>query len=278
MRRVLASIVCVAAGVSFAGAGVKTGWEEDGLSGKVKTVRETRTTVGRKDDASIRTTKYDASGKRLEWARTNEKGEVKDRTAYTYSPAGLLAQLTYYGAKNTPDTTAKYAYNAQGQRVEIANYDSKGALKDRTVSTYDAAGVETDAARYDATGAAYAHVRYTHDAQGHVTLEERTSRDGAMVERVAYGYDMNGFMTDRHGIDGAGKTTTHESWKNDARGNRLEWTVFDVDGAVKERWSYEYTFDKTGNWTRKRTMRVADTNGTETKTPAYETVRTIEYW
>lgn len=278
MRRVLVSILCGAVSASIAGASPKTGWSEDLLAGKVKSVKETRVDVNRKDDVSIRTTRYDATGRRLEWVRTSGAGEIKDRTVYTYTASGVIGELSYYGPKNTPDTTAKYTYNDKGQRIELSNFDGKGVLKDRTVSTYDAAGVEIEASRYDAKGVEFAHVKYTHDAQGRVTLEERSSRDGALVERVSYGYDANGFLTERHGIDSAGKTTTHERWTNDAHGNKLEWTVFDPDGAIKEHWAYQYTFDKTGNWVKRQTSRVADTSGHEARTVAYETTRVIEYW
>lgn len=273
----IAGLIVAMAAVAAAGER-KTAWEEDGLHGRVRTVRAVTETLGKPSEKSTRVTRYDADGRRLEWTRTDATGKQRDRTTYAYTQKGALAELRYFGPKNALQTRSTFVFDEKGQRTAISNFDPKGTLKDKTTSQYDAAGHETEATRVGADGAAVERVVYTPDAKGRVAEEKRYGPTGTLVERVVTQYDDHGFVSRQTTVDGAGATTAREAWTNDDDGNKVDWTVFNADGTVKEKWQYDYSFDKAGNWTKRTASKVVEKAGKTTTVPTVVTTRTIEYF
>jgi YD repeat-containing protein len=279
MKRVILAVcaLALAAGPALA-EDRKTGWDEDGLEGKVRSVRAETTTVGKPSERSTRTTRYESDGRRIEWIRYDAAGKVKDRTTYAYTPKGVLSELRYSGANSVLETRSTFVFDGRGLRTEIANLDAKGAIKDKTTSVYDGRGREVEATRTAADGAVLERVVYGYDAKDRVSEESHYDGTGAPTKVVRYVYDDHGHPTAETSYDGHGATTAKETWSNDDDGNKMEWTIFNTDGSVKERWRYDYKFDKTGNWTMRTASRIEEKGGKETTVPTYVTKRTIVYY
>lgn len=279
MKRFALAVLCLALGVSHAtAADRKTAWEEDDLEGKVRSVRAETTTIGKPAERSTRVTRYDNQGRRLEWSRNDANGKLKDRTSYTYTAKSGVADLLYFGPKNTLLTKSVFGYDSKGHRTEISNYDAKGTLKDKTISIYDAHGDETEASRTDPDGAIIERVVYTFDAKGRVGELSRYDGTGALTSKVVNSYDDHGHLAVQTTYDGVGAMTSKETWTNDDDGNKVDWVIYNADASVKEKWQYDYKFDKAGNWTKRTASKVVEKFGKPTTVPTYVTTRTIEYF
>ena len=92
-------------------------------------------------------------------------------------------------------------------------------------------------------------------------------------------YDMRGAKIDTAYFPSAGGALTgREVYKYDDRGNIVEMTLFQADGSVLSKETYEYEFDAVGNWTKMTTKVAVFENGNLSFEPSEVTYRSIAYY
>lgn len=111
-----------------------------------------------------------------------------------------------------------------------------------------------------------------------------SNKDGKLVEsdRVLLEtttYDLRGNRTDNATYAVAGSSLTgREVYKYDAKGNIIEMTLRDSDGAILNQEVYAYEFDAVGNWTKMTTSVAVIEAGKLTYELSEVTYRTISYY
>src|SRR6185295_17587822 len=97
-----------------------------------------------------------------------------------------------------------------------------------------------------------------------------------LVEVTTYGIKGNRIENTSYPIGGG--LVGKEEYKYDERGNITEMTVRDDRGAIVNRETYAYEFDKFGNWTKMTTSLVVFENGELKREPVEVTHRTVTYY
>jgi RHS repeat-associated protein len=97
-----------------------------------------------------------------------------DQTAYSYTPAGKLAQVT-----DNAGNIWKYAYNLAGNQTSATDPDTG-----KTTTSYDAAGQ-----LLSTTNAAGSTLSYVYDADGRATAEYDSTTHNAANQLAAWTYD-----------------------------------------------------------------------------------------
>ena len=78
---------------------------------------------------------YNASGKKVEEAEYDRKGQ-KWRKKYEYAPDGSLFRVLVYDSSNKLDNIRKFEFNELGRKKTEYVYDAKGKLKRCKVYEY----------------------------------------------------------------------------------------------------------------------------------------------
>ena len=132
----------------------KTGWQEQGLKGNVKTVTtssyEIKLVFGESKQVlrSKVIYKYDATGNMIEQAYYNADGSLSFKYIAKYDAAGSKIEEAYYNADGSLSGKYICKYDAVGNRIERAEYNVNGSLSGKTISKYDAAGNRIELAGY----------------------------------------------------------------------------------------------------------------------------------
>ena len=92
------------------------------------TVKEWNIDAGTNQKVLDLLTIYNASGRKVEEAEYDRKGQ-KWRKKYEYSPEGTLLRVLVYDSSNRLDNVRKFEYNELGHKKTEYIYDSKGKLK-----------------------------------------------------------------------------------------------------------------------------------------------------
>lgn len=78
---------------------------------------------------------YNASGRKVEEAEYDRKGQ-KWRKKYEYAPDGSLTRMLVYDSSNKLDNIRKFEFNELGRKKTEYVYDAKGKLKRCKVYEY----------------------------------------------------------------------------------------------------------------------------------------------
>ena len=99
------------------------------------TVKEWNIDAGSNQKVLDHLTIYNESGKKIEEAEYDRKGQ-KWRKKFEYSPDGKLQRVLTYDSSNRLDNIRKFEFNELGSKKTEYVYDSKGKLKRCKVYEY----------------------------------------------------------------------------------------------------------------------------------------------
>lgn len=99
------------------------------------TVKEWNIDAGTNQKVLDHLTIYNASGKKVEEAEYDRKGQ-KWRKKYEYAPDGNLTRVLVYDSSNKLDNIRKFEFNELGRKKTEYVYDAKGKLKRCKVYEY----------------------------------------------------------------------------------------------------------------------------------------------
>lgn len=99
------------------------------------TVKEWNMDAGTNQKVLDHLTIYNASGRKVEEAEYDRKGQ-KWRKKYEYSPDGSLTRVLIYDSSNKLDNIRKFEFNELGRKKTEYVYDAKGKLKRCKVYEY----------------------------------------------------------------------------------------------------------------------------------------------
>jgi len=99
------------------------------------TVKEWNIDAGSNQKVLDHLTIYNESGKKIEEAEYDRKGQ-KWRKKFEYSPDGKLQRVMTYDSSNRLDNIRKFEFNELGRKKTEYVFDSKGKLKRCKVYEY----------------------------------------------------------------------------------------------------------------------------------------------
>jgi hypothetical protein len=217
---------------------------------------------------------------------TSGNAEVKKSDIATQGLKGKVQTLSeiFYPAERSKKMSSKkiFKYDANGNLTELANYSATGKINSTLKSTYDALGKLVKEETILANGTVDVTSTIKTDAKGN-KIEQEDIRPGGNIlfnYKYSYKYDDKGQLIERTAYRGNGKLLFKYNFKYDDNGNKTEWTQtasdstligkvvykydnknnlteeteYGKDGSVKTNYSYEYEFDRKGNWTRQKKM------------------------
>jgi len=201
---------------------------------------------------------FDDDSHVTEWVEYDRSGDPDSTRRYTYSD-GLLIQEEEYRRFRWPRETITYTHEASGARTTAEVRGSDGALRKTVAYERGADGKLTSVTEHDESGAEITKVTYTCSANG--KRADRYDPDGTLTSWSIETHDASGRL-----IELALHTADSDdppfiiSYEHDSHGNvTLEETsgrpampfVIVSPAPSETKTSYEYTYDETGNWTKR---------------------------
>ena len=167
-----------------------------------------------------------------------------------YDKDGNKTEWNRYNLDGSLDKKSTYKYDEKGNRIEKNSYNSDGSYS--TVNNFD--GKST----------------YKYDEKGNIT--ERVLRSDSAQEKRKYTskYDEKGNKIENNRYNSDGSLSFKYTSKYDEKGNKIENNEYNSDGSLDKKKTYEYEYDKQGNWIK----RIEFTNGI----PEYILERQYEYY
>jgi len=255
---------------------------QERLKGPVKSLRVERSKISEKDGKSIEGPRvlsaeyvFDSKGRLVESLVCNHdgspyakyqanygdkgkveetyhsaKGDLLDRTAYSYSPEGRLAGKTIEKTRKSMKGGTVLSYDEKGRIIEKLHTHTNDPDGFKVVYAYDDGQNKVEETTFDLKGKPTGHATNRYDTQWRLVEQE---------------FDL------KPGTGGLSSCTI----VYDANGNIAEETLYIVDAISK--WRYEYQADSHNNWIRRITISAVIKNGKLSLEPVEATYRTITY-
>lgn len=229
------------------------------------------------------TYKYDENGNKINTFSSSTDDSFYRRTFFGNSKHYKYDSLSNEIEKKwdfEPNHKYIYKYDNNNSLIEKSCYTINDSLYFRQIYKYDENGNVIENSCYDADGGLDYKYTYTYkfDDEGNMIVKNRYNEKGVMDFKYKHDYDNAGNeivtssynadggldYTDTNSYDNAGNKTVvcHYNYKDslvyidtnyyDAKHNLIESKRFNKSGSLKDnKHSYEFEFDKKGNWTRK---------------------------
>ncbi len=204
----------------------KTGWEIEGLKGKVKEYTISNYNITKDDDSAITNLyqviiyKYDNNGIML------EKDVPTNSDPYQNPTSDIEIYLYRY------DNNGNYVMKGIFVMMN-SDPDSEGLMTQKYVYQYDKKGnmIERDLITGDHTVSISNEVWYT-------------SGSWQINQKIQNVYDNKGFLIERYQYNSQNIVIYTYKYKNDTKGNKIEVDVFSPYGMANK---YMYKYDNHGN-------------------------------
>jgi hypothetical protein len=229
---------------------LKSDAEDDGLQGRVRTLF-----IERQDLSGTLTVQRRRPSQMIYY---DVQGNVTRKADYDYR--GDLFQIRVYGyidgERASHDKTIAHEYNPPA--MFVAAHDGEVKTK------YDP--------RYSFK------FKYRYDERGRLTEEAWHGNSGTLWLRFVYNYKN---QSERETLVYSEDGSLNQKYTAtlDAHGNEIEESSFNTKtGAVDNKYTYTYEFDRHGNWIKQITSKWGTKNGKSQFQPHSITYRTITYY
>ena len=121
-----------------------------------------------------------------------------------------------------------------------------------------------------------ARYKYKYDNKGRLIDEIFYHNNGLPGMRYVYNYKDN----QREELVYHSNGSLNQKYLSvlDEKGNEIERTDFNKDGSIREKYSYKYELDTSGNWIKKTAMKWTIKDGDSRLDPTYVDYRKITYY
>jgi|GEM_PF-1811114 len=194
---------------------------------------------------------YDKNEKVIEYGKYKKDGTNYEKTFYTRDEKGV-AQKTI--KKNSSDELKTYwtsHYDSNNNLIEVKTYNSQNKLTNIQLNKYDENGnnIEMLIKKPESKNGWKYVYNYNFDNQKIEQL--RYKPDGSLKDKRTYSYDEDGNENLQVKFNPDGGFTKFVS-EYDEMNNMTVQNWFNEQDEQKHQTSFEYVYDKNGNWTSKR--------------------------
>lgn len=243
MKKFVSIICCLISVIScFSEEKKLTGWEKDGLKGKVKECRDySRDETG---NFLICLKKYDFNGCITEDHYYNPfDGTPSYSYLYKYDVnKNEIEKIEKHHDPRHPFFSCKYIskYNDKCDRIECLEEYNADSLRRQTKYRYDSKCNLISLCEYDEKGEMYRKIIYKYDRKGNRTKEKDMSLYGITT---VYKYDGKDNVIEKCAYYDDGELLTKVVFKYDENGKTIESRIYEC-GIDKE---YKFKYDADGN-------------------------------
>tara|TARA_R110001592_G_C13186309_1_gene751651 strand:+ start:1219 stop:2043 length:825 start_codon:yes stop_codon:yes gene_type:complete len=254
MKYLLLNILFLSLSISGYG---QTNLEEDGLKGKVKSVKETSHTIidnfGRYKKERcwyITLREFNKNGRKINHYHynTDGTGTLSFKSVYYYDIDGYLIEFNdIYGTDNLIHRKFIYKYDNNKKLIEENRYASNGSLIVKEIYEYDSNGNLIEYYYYDRKGNLYKKESYKYDYNGNRIENNKSYSDGS-GSKETYKYNQKGNLIEKNEFSVFNKKYLYGY---DRMGNIIEIKIIEKDNNKETTITYEYTYDSNGSWIKK---------------------------
>lgn len=241
-------------------------------------------TVGEREGSSLENSliTYGDKGEKLEVNYYKIDGNLFSKTKYKYGENGNTIEINSYKSDGSLNIKTIYKYNAKGNEIEsnmikqelgltfkwVRNYndkgeqveayyyriggtgvnDFKGSADRKYIYTYDEKGNTVEVNVFKIDGSLDSRTTFQYDTKGKLNEENKYKADGTLDTKSSFKYDDNGNKIEAIKYKADGTIDTKNIFKYDDKRNKLEEIKFRANGSTEYQYTYEYKFDKQGNW------------------------------
>ncbi|MFZ2656319.1 MAG: hypothetical protein WAX69_15410 [Victivallales bacterium] len=263
----------------------KTGWEVDGLKGKVKeNIR-----LGYDIKGTPRVSDINNLIKILDKAK-HDKGNKTLGITNEDLDAQLAKEIAKLCIGQKINQTV-CRYDSKGNRIEQSTYSADGSLNTKYLDKHDDKGNITEQAGYNAVGTLTSKNIYKYDIKGMLIEDAYYATDGVLFQKLIYMYDENGNRIEATCYNSDGVLDFKDNSKYDEKGKQIEGTLYSADGSLEFKDIFKY--DEKGNMIeqqgykdgalRKKSIYKCDENGNRIVEAEYDkngtlvNIRTASY-
>jgi hypothetical protein len=217
---------------------------------------------------SSSTSEYNLLGNIVESSET-VKGKLKSRNTFDYDDKGNETQEIGYG----PDGKVKWkeilSYDVNNNLTEVIDYKQDDSFAAKYRYGYDKQGYMAEEDEYHIENSPE-HKRTTtrYDSKGHALEINKFNENRRLISQIKLD-NMGLHLADiRYNEDGSLQSVVarkYDEWANETLGDR-----FFTKDSVRQKYRYDYEYDKTGNWIKNTTFK--------NDKPLQATERKIEYY
>jgi hypothetical protein len=229
--------------------GVKSATERrfdasEGASGEVKKMQQYMKLV----------TSFNENGNMLSFY-WYESGNLERRDSILYDSKNQKTEEDLYDGKGSLQKKIVHTYDDKGNETESSYYLSDKSLGGKDVMKYDDDGNKTELKSYDAKNKLVYKETYKYDSKGNNTEKIHYNADGKMENKYIMTYDDNGNKIQEDTYDSEGEKYSKELIEYDEHDNMKEHYLYGGNilfsiNTLYYKYTYEYTYDSTGNWTK----------------------------
>jgi len=192
---------------------------------------------------------YDDNGFLTGSETSNPRSGISSRVSIKNDGQGKKLELIACDRNNNvTGSVLKYKYDEKGNMTETWTGRVPVPLQLSTAYKYDGKGNKISQTNYRVDGSSYITTTWTYDEKGNIVVKTAYKTDGKLFYWITYKYDE--------------------------QGNMIELNDFIANGTLSRKVLFEYEFDKSGNWIKKKER---DGKEERSKTPFIQE-RTIEYY
>ncbi|MDD2530795.1 MAG: hypothetical protein PHN41_06145 [Bacteroidales bacterium] len=153
----------------------------------------------------------------------DEKGAIESMETYTYDKNGNKTEYVYYEGGVVVSKT-QYIYDNQNNNIETSALKSNGERGTRYLYKYDSLNNKTEAIQYNSKGDLVSTIKY----------EYNPAKDEYRYVSYLPTNEIEWIRT----------------YKSDSKGNKVVEYKYNSKGELKDKFSWQYVYDKNNNWTK----------------------------
>ena len=230
---------------------------------------------------------YDSVGNEIKETSYSHDGSIDYWYESEYDNAGNRVKYICHGADGDISYWEEYEYDGAGNKMKSISYYADKGINGRDEYAYDSAGNRVKWIHYNADDSIFDTEEYEYDSIGNLTKTIGYNGHRDITRRIEYEYDNVGNLLGWIQYNGYDNDyDIRAKYEYDNAGKQTEFTSYDTDGNVVDR--YEYKYDSKGNLTEEincgnngstyfRTEYEYDSAGNLTKMTEYYLSHRIEY-
>ncbi|WP_435623913.1 hypothetical protein [Flagellimonas sp.] len=194
---------------------------------------------------------YDKNEKVIESAKYRRDGSLYEKTIYERNGQGVAQKAVKENSAGEIKSYWTYEYDSSDNMTEVKTYDSDNNLTNVQSNKYDENGNNIEMLLNGPGGKKGWKYIYKYNFDNKKIEQFRYKPDGSLKDRRTYSYDEDGNENLQFKFNPDGSFTKFVS-EYDEMDNLTVQNWYNEQDEQKHQTSFEYVYDKKGNWISKR--------------------------
>ena len=194
---------------------------------------------------------FDKNEKVIESGRYETDGLLYEKTLYERNEEGVAQKAIKKNSSDELKSYWTYEYDSNNNMIEVRTYDSNNNLTNIQSNKYDGNGNNIEILMKKPDGENGWRYVYEYNFDNKKIEQFRYKPDGSLKDRRTYSYDKNGNENLQFKFNPDGSFMKFVS-EYDEMDNLTVQNWFNEQDKQTHQTSFEYVYDKNGNWISKR--------------------------